>query len=181
MDKLKQLKAYIDNQDIYLMKEIPPEELPISKEVRDTCMKNKCGQYNNNFMCPPYVGTLEEFEDKVKEYTKGFLVLVKDKIDDPSDHNAFYVSADQLHGIMLDIESYGKKLGFDQSFAFIGGHCRLCKICAVRLGKEKCIDSKRARPSLEAVGVDVIDTCSKVGIHIAFKKDEVTWVGCLLI
>lgn len=181
MDKLKRLKDYINNKEIYLMKEISPKELLISKEVRDTCMKNKCGQYNNNFMCPPYVGTIEDFEDKVKQYIKGFLVLVKDKIYDPLEHEVFYVSADKLHEIMLAIESYGKKLGFDQSFAFIGGHCRLCKTCAVRLGKEKCIEPERARPSLEAVGVDVIGTCSQVGIHIEFKKDEVTWVGCLLI
>ncbi|QXM07174.1 DUF2284 domain-containing protein [Crassaminicella indica] len=181
MDRLRKLKDYINSQDIYLVKEILVEVLLVSKKVRDICMKNKCGQYHNNFMCPPYVGALEDFADSLKMYTKGFLILVKDKIDDPLDYNSFYKSADVLHEIMLDIEQYGKELGYDKAFAFIGGHCRLCEICAAKLGKESCVDTKRARPSLEAVGVDVIETCSKVGINIEFKKDEVTWVGCLLI
>ncbi|QEK11024.1 DUF2284 domain-containing protein [Crassaminicella thermophila] len=181
MDKIKVLKNYINTKNIDFMQEISPKELLVSQKVRDACIKNKCGQYNNNFMCPPYVGEIEDFLKKLEGYTKGFLIFVKDKIDDPSDLNQFYKSATILHEIMLDIEKKGKELGFHKAFALIGGNCRLCDVCNAKLGKDNCINPKMARPSLEAVGIDVIHTCSQKGITIEFRKDEVIWVGLLLV
>lgn len=181
LEKIEILKSYIKTKDIYLMKEIYPNELVITDEVRDACIKNKCGQYGNNFMCPPYVGEVEDFLNKSKEYERGFLVLVKDEIDNPSDMDEFYKSATYLHEIMLDIEDKGKELGFKKATALIGGNCKLCKPCNAKLGKKECLHPKQARTSLEAVGIDVIATCKSQEIFIEFKNDEVTWVGLLLL
>lgn len=181
MDQLKELKMCISTKDIYRMKEVLPTELIISQEVRDACIKNKCGQYGNNFMCPPHIGEIQAFKEKLKQYHNGIFVLVKDEVDNPSDLNEFYKSADLLHRIMIDIEKKAKELGYKEAAALIGGNCKLCKPCNAKLGKENCAYPHLARTSLEAVGIDVIHSCEKKGITIEFKEDEVTWVGLLLI
>ena len=33
--------------------------------VRAFCFQNKCGNYGNNYMCPPLVGSLEELKLKL--------------------------------------------------------------------------------------------------------------------
>ncbi|WP_053955513.1 DUF2284 domain-containing protein [Inediibacterium massiliense] len=178
---MEKLKRYIKSQQIHEVKEIEIDDLIIHKKVRDACIRNKCGQYGKNFMCPPYVGEIEDFQKRLKEYEKGFLITIQDHIKQPSIMENFYVSAIKLHHILLDIEKEAKKIGYEKAYALIGGNCKLCKVCNAKLGKDICNDPKRARPSLEAVGIDVIDTCKKVGISIEFKKNEVTWVGLILI
>ena len=79
LEKIEILKDDIQTKDIYFMKEIDPNELVITEEVRNACIKNKCGQYGKNFMCPPYVGEIEDFSNKLKEYERGFLILVADR------------------------------------------------------------------------------------------------------
>ncbi|WP_165000271.1 DUF2284 domain-containing protein [Anaerophilus nitritogenes] len=178
---MNDLKTYIKSHPIYELKEINIDDVIIAQKVRDACIRNKCGQYGKNFMCPPYVGEIEDFSKKLKEYKRGFLITIQDCIKEPSVMEDFYVSASKLHHILLDIENKAKELGYDKAYALIGGNCKLCKVCNARLGKDICNDPKRARPSLEAVGISVIDTCKKVGISIEFKKNEVVWVGMLLI
>ncbi|WP_054871434.1 DUF2284 domain-containing protein [Caloranaerobacter sp. TR13] len=184
MNKLKVkdlLKVYEITKKVYVIKEVLINEIEITQTVRNYCIQNKCEQYGANYMCPPYVGGIEEFKKKLKTYNVGFIVIVKDNVNDPNDMKEFYKPAYKLHEIMLELEEEVKKLGFENSYALIGGNCKLCKVCNAKLGIKKCNYPNKARPSLEAMGIDVINTCKKIGINIEFRKDEVTWVGLLLI
>ncbi len=64
------------------------------------------------------------------------------------------------------LESYAQTEGYDLAMGFSGGTCKsnLCQgtPCGV-LENGSCRFPSRARPSLEAVGIDVFDLASKVG------------------
>ncbi|NPV45039.1 MAG: hypothetical protein HPY70_13875 [Firmicutes bacterium] len=46
---------------------------------------------------------------------------------------------------------------------------------------EKCSNRSRARPSLEAVGIDVIGTCKNADMPVSFEKGQVIWTGLILL
>jgi predicted metal-binding protein len=182
MDKFNRLYNVIShNNDVALVKVINPNQLIVTQKVRDYCIENKCGKYNKNFMCPPYTGDINSFKERLKNYRKGIIIGVKDKILKDDRKEKAYESADKLHKIMLDAELMAKKLGFDNGTALIGGNCRICRVCAVELGLKNCLYPEKARPSLEAMGIDVIETLRNIGITLEFRQDEVTWIGLLLI
>ena len=58
-------------------------------------------------------------------------------------------------------------------FAFGIRYCRLCKTCAVDMGKE-CISPEKVRPCDESFGIDVYKTARKQGlpINVLKNKDE---------
>lgn len=180
-DKINKIKDFIYIKGIHVVKDILPDKIIIDEKVRDYCIENKCGKYGKNFMCPPYVGSVYDFKEEISNYNYGIIAVIKDKIKDLEEGKNYYKSAEILHRILLETEGKCKELNLNNTKTLIGGNCRICKLCAAALGEEKCRYPKIARPSLEAVGIDVINTCKKVGINIQFKKDEVMWVGMVLI
>ena len=46
------------------------EDLEFEHEFRMFCEQNACGNYGNNYGCPPYCGTPQEMEDKVMNYRR---------------------------------------------------------------------------------------------------------------
>jgi len=77
-------------------------------------------------------------------------------------------------------------LGCAFAAGFGGGECRLCEACvAVQTGtstREPCRQPFRARPSMEAVGVDVLATAAAAGLPIQMPAtDDPVWTGLLLL
>lgn len=169
------------NKDVYLNKgieihDIKPDEIIFDEKIRGYCKENKCGRYNNNFMCPPIIGEVEEYKKIINSYKNGYLLLIKDNIEDPN-INEYYNSQKKLHQIVLEIENEIIEDGYNDSLGFIAGECRLCRPCKKVQGYNKCIYPDKARTSLEAVGVDVVKTLKRKGIEIIFGTNDITWVG----
>jgi len=47
--------------------EFKSELLIPEQKVRALCSENKCGNYRNHYMCPPYVGSLGEIKTRLKK------------------------------------------------------------------------------------------------------------------
>ena len=79
---LKEAKeAGFDNYEI-----LSTEKIRFDHSLRKYCEINYCGNYGNNYSCPPECGTPEEMEEKTRKF-KRVLVLqtitpVKDITDD---------------------------------------------------------------------------------------------------
>jgi len=83
--------------------------------------------------------------------------------------------------IMTALESEAFKLGYRFAAAFAGGDCVLCDVCAGANG-EPCKHPFEARPSMEAVGIDVVATAEAAGLAIELPADtHPRWTGLLLI
>ena len=181
MDKIKALTNFIKEQKLIYIDTINTSRLIIDDKVRNYCIENKCGQYGNNFMCPPYIGEVTDFRNKLKEYKASIIVLEKERILNPINREEVYRAADRLNNKLLEIETKAKELGYKNCKVLFAGNCRFCLPCKIQLGYTKCPYPNKGRPSSEGLGIDVIKTLDKIGINLEFKEHEVTWVGMILL
>lgn len=171
----------ICKKDVIFVGEMKPEELVIEEKVREYCMQNKCGQYDRNFMCPPRVGSVESNREKILNFDSCLVLIKKYKLINPENREKFYIPAEELHKILLEIENEAKELGYNKATSLIAGNCRICNPCKVVFGEKNCPYPEKSRSSAESLGINVIETIKKLGLNLEFKNDEVTWVGIILI
>ncbi|WP_366924331.1 DUF2284 domain-containing protein [Metallumcola ferriviriculae] len=160
---------------------ITKEQLVIEQAVRNACVENQCGHYDSNFMCPPHVGEISDFEEVLDEYSQGLLVQVKRDIKSLEDKEAILSLAGQLHQLVLAIEKEAKQQDYSRAKALSAGHCKLCEPCPINTGADTCIKPDLARPAMEAVGINVVESCRRAGAPLEFLQHEVTWVGLILL
>lgn len=83
--------------------------------------------------------------------------------------------------LMSSLETEAFKLGYRFAAAFAGGDCVLCEVCAA-VDDGVCRHPFEARPSMEAVGIDVVATARAAGLDIELPAVErPSWTGMLLI
>jgi predicted metal-binding protein len=131
-------------------------------------------------MCPPNTGTIEEIERKFKSFTAGVLIQYKRCMDVRNDPRGVRESKLTLHRIILETETYlREEMGFRNVMGMVGGDCALCDRCAGYRG-EACPKPEKARPSLEALAVDVVALLRGLKLDTAFHSDRITWTGMVL-
>jgi predicted metal-binding protein len=90
-------------------------------------------------------------------------------------------SKNEFARLMSALEAEAFKMGYRFAAAFAGGDCVLCDVCAGATG-EPCNHPFEARPSMEAVGIDVVATAEAAGLAIELPAAEhPRWTGLLLI
>ena len=72
--------------------------------------------------------------------------------------------------MLIDLEGDMFKDGYYKAFAFLAGPCRLCNECGKVTGTS-CNHGDRARPSMEACGIDVFQTARNNGCHIKTLRE----------
>jgi predicted metal-binding protein len=149
--------------------------------VRQKCQYG-CSRYAKRFTCPPYSPTPEETSKILPEYRQALLVHFADVRDE---------KRPVVHEIMFNLEREAFLNGLYKAFAYAAGPCRLCANCVAEeiqgpneYSKKECKFPEKARPSLEAAGVNVFRTASKAGYPIRVirqKGDCFTLFGLLLL
>ncbi|MFX0133532.1 MAG: DUF2284 domain-containing protein [Candidatus Hodarchaeota archaeon] len=147
-----------------------------------------CPTYGNNLCCPPFTPRPEDAKLMIQEYTHALLIGFKIKA---SEHIKL---RKKMQRCILKIESKAFTLNFLKAFAFNVGGCVWCKTCVVKeLPKEidpqiariYCKYKDRARPSMEAVGIDVFKSVENAGLELKIinkpDMDEAKFFGLLLI
>ncbi len=152
-----------------------PEE-----KIRAFCLENKCGNYGHNYMCPPYVGSVEEIRIKLKKFKRGVLLQYAKSLDIRGDREGIRQTKVDFHHKILQIEEFLRKGGINQVWGMIGGSCELCAVCKAKMG-EPCPYPDKARTSLEAIAIDVLALLDKFGLDSKFHADKITWTGCVLL
>jgi len=90
-------------------------------------------------------------------------------------------SKNEFARIMTALEAEAFKMGYRFAAAFAGGDCVLCDVCAGVDG-QPCKHPFEARPSMEAVGIDVVATAEAAGLTVELPAAEhPRWTGLLLI
>lgn len=157
-------------------------QVVVDPRVRLKCQVPRCASFGHNLQCPPHCPTMEEFRDYLACYHRAILLQLEGVLpaDNAQDPEAVYGPANELHRLVNWAESRAFALGFRFATGFIGGCCKLCPECGGPA--QKCCHPFLARPSMEAVGVDVVATSRKAGMPIAFPvQDKVVWCGLLLL
>jgi predicted metal-binding protein len=161
-------------------------DIVVDERVRLKCRVPMCSSYHRNLMCPPYVPTIAEFREALNLYSIAILLQVSAELEKtyanaPSEE--VFVPAKKLHELIHFGEKEAFAGGFRFAAGFIGGCCRLCDECVAVDGSTRCRFPFKARPSMEAVGIDVIATAEKAGLSIdSFPiSNRVTWTGLILL
>lgn len=184
----------------YRAKAIHSSKVVIDPRVRLKCSVPLCDSYGRNRMCPPNIISVEEFAKALSRYHFGLLVQfqmeygeaeIKKKFRGKSlgalHQDSAYVEkmTEGMRDMSLALGKLEKEalyMGYRFAVALSGGCCRLCEECVGPDPTAKCRHPFQARPSIEAVGIDVIATAENAGLKVEFPaKGKAVWTGLLLI
>ncbi len=177
----------------------------VDERVRLKCLVPICDDYGLNLMCPPHIMSVQEFRDVLTKYDWAILIQIiesipaemKKEIKQAEDVAALYKNAKfleiysrsfdpiklQLQRVVHKVEAQAYVLGYRFATGFTAGSCELCPECvACSNSQEPCRHPFRARPSMEAVGIDVFKTAENVGLPFDIPSTNKTvWNGLVLV
>lgn len=182
---------------------IPTYKIFTEKRVILKC--RGCLGYGKKLTCPPYIPTVDEFREILKEYNYALLVkFISPAITDEeiakapyktwldpaqpkelrekaakfwSDH---YNCNKKILLSMLELEKTAFNEGFTFAVAFTNGSCKLCEKCNVEKGI--CLHSNMARIPEHGVGINMKKTAAESAMPIEFPiKGQPELMAVLLI
>lgn len=153
---------------------IRAESIPVDERVTLKCQIPRCFGYGAGAHCPPHTLKPSELREHLGKYEWAVLftvdvpseVVIRNKAT-IKDRIAAY---QKVYKIVSSLESTAFYDGHYLAFGFGAGSCRhtfcgLQETCAAMEGK-KCRFSLLARPSMEAVGIDVFKLVAAQGWEI---------------
>jgi predicted metal-binding protein len=175
---------------------IPSARVVIDERVRLKCEVPRCAGFGQFLTCPPQVMPVEVFARILARYRWGLLVQVeaqnihsldkgKGRIDptilkdNREKHRPFRL---RLLRVVEAVEAAAFKKRMCFAAGFVGGSCVLCDRCVEDKTSEACRHPFRARPPMEAVGIDVLKTAANAGLPIYLSSSKnVLWTGLVLL
>jgi predicted metal-binding protein len=182
---------------------LPAASVVVDERVRLKCRVPRCSSYGRNLMCPPHVPGPEETRAALARYADVLIVqrdiaVTQVQVDAALDgktyaesralgaedvgcDNEITAAQNAFAKLMSALEREAFRLGYRFAAAYAGGDCVLCEVCE-GIEDGVCRHPFEARPSAEAVGVDVIATARAAGLDIEMPAvDRASWTGMLLI
>lgn len=105
-----------------------------------------CPHFGRVLTCPPCSPTTDEMSALLMDYRKALLIHVK--------------NPQNVHAIALNLEHSCRSKGFYKAFALCSGPCKLCEVCTI---DTVCKYPDKARPAMQACGIDIRQTVSNSG------------------
>ncbi|MFC2016211.1 DUF2284 domain-containing protein [Chloroflexota bacterium] len=171
---------------------IPASSISIDERVRLKCVVPRCIRAGETPCCPPYAPDLDLVRRALSRFS--WAVLLKCDVEpiEKYDPGRAGTKAEQRHSlsfhqksaeVVYELERQAYKDGYHLAMGFGGGSCKdyLCKgvICQF-LDSGRCRFPHRARPAMEAVGIDVVDLINKVGWAAYALLDDLSAVPCAI-
>jgi predicted metal-binding protein len=192
---LKYLAADAKRHGATYARIISAKDIVVDRRVRLKCAIPICSSYGRHLMCPPNLMSVDEFKAILSSYEKALIVQIE------ADYNSSDRSKDkslskgledeivepnelmkELHELVNHMEALAFKMGFYFATGLIGGECMLCRECVSPRSGKSCRHPFEARPSMEAMGIDVLRTCENAGLKVSLSsKEPVRWTGLILL
>lgn len=189
--RLKALELGADKAAI-----IDTSAISVSEAVAFKCRVPRCPNYASCANCPPHAPTPEEFRRVLANFSKAILFnkrFAPEVMLSPDQEAARTEAFRSIFQLAAKLESAAFYAGHYLSFGLAAGSCRnvLCheqKGCAVLEGKA-CLFPALARPSMEAVGIDVFQLAALAGWDMqplgreakADKVDQSSLTGIVVV
>ncbi|MGZ4933478.1 MAG: DUF2284 domain-containing protein [Halobacteriota archaeon] len=176
-------------------------DVVVDERVRLKCSVPVCRNYNACLMCPPNVMPLDEFRAVLTRYTKALLLQISytvpeamlERIHASEDLASLYKDETYLKGweetyavikrkldvVAERLEAAAFKGGMKYATALSAGKCTLCDEC-VGTGN-RCRNPYKARPSMEAMGIDVGETARNAGLPFKESADDQVVLNALIL
>ena len=105
-----------------------------------------CSNHAKLFTCPPFTPESEEMAEILEEYDQALLIY--------ANHDT------NVQEIVIHLETRFKQNGYQKAFALGAQPCKLCDPCTI---STFCQYPEKARPTLQACGIDVQATVNNNG------------------
>lgn len=157
---IKELEPLLKTFDCTGYRWIDPKEVVVSHWVRMKCMFG-CDSYGRVATCPPNTVSIEEARAILSEYDHGVIIHFAKKLDRPEDRKDW---TKELGLLLVKLEQEVFLRGYYKAFLLMLDECRLCSKCPGK--RAECKNPVEARPSMEAMVIDVFATVRKFGFPI---------------
>lgn len=131
--------------------------------VRTKCQFG-CRWYGAILCCPPQTPTPDEMRRILDSYTYAILAHCNWKGEDTEPRTRF-------NDMIVDVETELFFKGYYKAWGLGSGPCKRCEKCH---NSSPCVNPQRARPSMEACGIEVFKTARYHGlpIHTIIKAGD---------
>ena len=143
---------------------VRPGGVVCAEWVRLKCQYG-CDGYGGSLTCPPFTPTPAQTRRVLDEY-----------------RHLLLVHCTRWHSVTKLVTTLERELfldGYHKAFAWVAGPCTLCRTCDTSV---PCRHGERARPSMEACGIDVYATARRAGLPISVvrhERDEQNYYGLI--
>jgi len=156
---------------------IDPKTLVAREDVRSMCAADKCGAYNRNWTCPPACGTVDECQQRMRQYEKGILLQSIGRMTKAIDSKC-YRETERRHMKSFYALAEEIRKAYPNALCLGAGGCRVCKRCAY---PEECRFPEKALSSMEGYGLFVTQVCRDAGVPYYYGERTITYTACILI
>ncbi len=176
---------------------VPVADIVVDERALLKCMVPLCSHYGVDLVCPPNVLPVSKFNELLKSYHSAILIKVDIPLNNLSGSSArkrkktetskaemtvYREAQKRLHEVVSRVESLCMEEGHHFAAGLIGGACPLCEECVGIRSDLPCRHPFKARPAMEAMGIDVIATAKKAGMHLSFSQGEDrSWIVLVLV
>ena len=119
-----------------------------------------CGGYGESLCCPPRTPTPDEMRKILDSYTSGILLHRRIPKGGKQVERLSETAVDVERALFLD--------GYYKAWTLGSGPCGRCKACNMKA----CVHADRARPSMEACGIDVSATARAYRLPIEVVREH---------
>ena len=169
-----------DTDDCVKVVSLANDDIVTERALRKACEQNVCGKYGTNWMCPPGIGEIDPLIEKVRSYGDGLLIQSVYELEDSFDFEGMMKSAEWHRNSFLSLlKAIEQHIDGKSLLPLNAGHCDICQECTFKQNKT-CRFPDKAISSVEAHGIDVSRTLSKVGLKYNNGPDTVSYVGIIL-
>jgi predicted metal-binding protein len=140
---------------VIAVRRIPTSDVETAPWVRLKCQFG-CGCYGECLVCPPFTPTPDQMRAVLDSYSRAILIHFDAETD--------------IKATVADLERTIFLRGAWKAFGLGAGPCYFCKQC--ELTSKECRHPERARPAMEACGIDVFSTVRKAGFTIEVVRNQ---------
>lgn len=153
------------NNDYTDYKWIDPKKIVVSQWVRMKC-RFGCGEYGHGGACPPETPSVAECREFFSEYSHGVILHFEGLMENPEDRHTWSA---RINNRLIKLERAVFTAGFERAFLMFMDSCCFCRECTG--SRTTCAQPRMARPSPEAMAVDVYTTVRQAGFTINVLPD----------
>ena len=169
---------------------IRADQLVVDERVRLKCLIPRCLRAGETPNCPPNAPDLDLVRKAFARYSRGLLIkthvepmsdFIPGSSKDKSGTDRSLLFHQKTANIVYEIERLAYKHGYSLAMGLGGGSCKdyLCHglICQFK-DSGRCRFPLRARPAMEALGIDVVDIIGKAGWSAYPLVDDPAEIPC---
>lgn len=166
---------------------IRASQIVVDERVRLKCTVPRCLRAGETPNCPPYAPELDVVRKAFAKFSWGILLKTHlepmENCTPKSGQEQNLLFHKKSGEIVYELERLAYKQGYHLAMGLGGGSCKdyLCRglICQF-LDSGRCRFPLRARPAMEAMGIDVVDLISKVGWEAYPLLDDPGQIPCAI-